>query len=72
MEGINEEINKVIIAVKESNVSPDKFIGYQEIGLHMFFISIWAIISKARIYKLKFKYWHRTHKYGIRIPKSVK
>ena len=24
------------------------------------------------IFKLKFKYWQRTHKYGIKIPKSVK
>ena len=29
MIGINEEINKVRIAVQESNVSPDKFIVYQ-------------------------------------------
>ena len=28
-EVINEEMNEVIIVVQESNVSPDKFIGYQ-------------------------------------------
>ena len=27
---------------------------------------------KAMIYKLKSNYWQRTHKYGIKIPKSVK
>ena len=27
---------------------------------------------KAMISKLKSKYWQRTHKYGIKIPKSVK
>ena len=28
--------------------------------------------SKAVISKLKSKYWQRTHKYGIKITKSVK
>ena len=27
---------------------------------------------KAMISKMKSKYWQRTHKYGIKIPKSVK
>ena len=36
-QGINEEINKVRIALQESNVLPDKFIGYQEIVMHMVF-----------------------------------
>ena len=36
-EGINEEMSKVRIAVKEYNVPPDKLISYQEIGLHMIF-----------------------------------
>lgn len=32
----------------------------------------WTIKKKARIIsKLKSKYWSRTHKYGIRVPKSV-
>ena len=30
-------MNNVIIAVQDSNVSPEKLIGYQEIGLHMIF-----------------------------------
>ena len=30
-------MNKVRVAVQESNVSPNKLIGYQEIGLHMIF-----------------------------------
>ena len=33
----------------------------------------YTIKKKARIIdKVKSKYWERTHKYGIRIPKSVK
>ena len=36
-EGINIEMNKVIISEKESNVSSENFIGYQEIGLHIIF-----------------------------------
>ena len=47
-EVINEEMNKVRIAVQESNVSPDKLFVYQEIGLQMIFISIRTIISDAR------------------------
>ena len=34
---IKEEMNKVRQAVQESNVSPEKLIGHQEIGLHMIF-----------------------------------
>ena len=30
-------MNKVIVLVQEYNVSPEKFIGHQEIGLHMIF-----------------------------------
>ena len=30
-------MNKVRVAVQESNVSPKKLIGYQEIGMHMIF-----------------------------------
>ena len=30
-------MNKVIVAVQKSNVSPDKLIGHQEIGLNMIF-----------------------------------
>ena len=36
-DGIKEVMNKVIVEVQESNVSPDKSIGNQEIGLHMIF-----------------------------------
>ena len=36
-DGVKEEKNKVIVAVQESNVSPEKLIGHQEIGLHMIF-----------------------------------
>ena len=35
--GIKEEMNKVRVAVQESNVSPDKLIVHQEIGMHMIF-----------------------------------
>ena len=34
---IKEEINKVRVAVQESNFSPNKLIGHQEIELHMIF-----------------------------------
>ena len=34
---IKEEMNKVRVAVQESNVSTKKIIGHQEIGLHMIF-----------------------------------
>ena len=37
IDGIKEEMNKVRVAVQESNVSPDKWIGHQEIGIHMIF-----------------------------------
>ena len=30
-------MNKVRVALQEYNVSPEKFIGHQEIGLHMIF-----------------------------------
>ena len=36
-DGINEEMNKVRVAVQESNISPENLIGHQEIGLHMIF-----------------------------------
>jgi hypothetical protein len=36
-EGICKEMEKVRVAVQESNTTPDKLIGYQEIGLHMIF-----------------------------------
>ena len=35
--GIKEEMNKVRVAVQESNVSPGKMICHQEIGMHMIF-----------------------------------
>ena len=34
---IKEETNKLRLAVQESNVSLDKLIGHQEIGLHIIF-----------------------------------
>ena len=34
-DGIKEEMAKVRTAVKESEVDPEKLIGYQEIDLHM-------------------------------------
>ena len=35
--GIKEEMNKVRLVVQESNFSPEKLIGHQEIGLYMIF-----------------------------------
>ena len=36
-DGIKEVMNKVRVADQESNVSPEKMFGHQEIGLHMIF-----------------------------------
>ena len=36
-DGIKEKMNKVRVSVQESNVSPDKLIVHQEIGMHMIF-----------------------------------
>ena len=46
-------------------------------GIHEEAAFAWCIMyverkRKAMISKLKYKYWQRTHKYGIKIPKSIK
>ena len=36
-DGIKEEMNRVMVSFKETNVEPDKLVGYQEITTHMIF-----------------------------------